>query len=150
MRALILAVLLAACSPAAAPNAETEEAPTAAETASDTAAALAQMPPLDGARAAGVDFRGVGQEPGWIVDIYQRERIRLLWDYGEQLADFPLPTPAYPAEGATRYDTQASGKTLSVSIRRVPCEDAMSGEPYPATVEVTIDGRTLHGCGRSV
>lgn len=151
MRALVLALSLAACSQPPAPTPTETPAPPAAEAPQITAAeALARMPSWDGARAAGVDFRGVGQEPGWIVDVYTQERIRLTWDYGESTADFPLPAPSYPQEGATRYESAMNGRTLAVTIRRAPCQDAMSGEAYPSTVEVVIDGRTLSGCGRSV
>jgi len=156
MRVLLIAIALAACSP----QAETQtEAPPPATTAAQTQAApgastneanLAQMPSWESARAAGVDFRAVGQEPGWLLDIYQRDRIRFLWDYGEQLADFGLSPPTYPQEGVTRYEVYSDGRALVVTIRRFPCQDGMSGEAYPSTVEVVIDGRTLNGCGRSV
>jgi putative lipoprotein len=152
MRALILVAALAACTaePAkqeATPAAETSAAPAAATTNESN---LAQMPSWEGARAAGVDFRAVGQEPGWIIDIYSGNRIVALLDYGESLIAFPRPEPAHPVEGSTSYQTQADGHTLSVIIRRSPCQDGMSGEAYPATVDVVIDGRTLNGCGRSV
>jgi len=149
MRALILVLALAACSqqapaPTEAPSAET---PAIVPTAVDN---IARMPAWGEARANGVDFRGVGQEPGWMIDVYQQNRILLLLDYGDSLTEFPLPTPTYPVEGATRYETQADGKSLVVTIRRFPCQDAMSGEAFPSTVEIVIDGRTLNGCGRSV
>lgn len=145
MRAFLVALALAACTPAP------EEAPKQADPPAQTAEAnMAAMPSWEGARAAGVDFRGVGQEPGWLIDIHQQGRIMLLLDYGESLTEFPLPAPAYPQEGATRYETQANGRALAITIRRFPCQDAMSGEAYPATVEIVIDGRTLNGCGRSV
>jgi putative lipoprotein len=145
MRALILALALAACSPEA-PAPTTTEAPQT----NSVENALAQMPSWDGARAAGVDFRAVGQEPGWMLDIYTADRIRIIWDYGEQSAELPLTEPAYPQEGVTRYESRADGRTLTATIRRSPCQDSMSGEAFPASVEVTIDGRTLTGCGRSV
>lgn len=147
MRALILVLALAACAPEA--QTPTTEATTTPPAASVTQSALAQMPDWAGARAEGVDFRAIGQEPGWMLDIYTQERIRLLWDYGQSVADFPLTAPNTATEGATRYETQADGHTLVVATRRFPCQDAMSGEAYPATVEVVIDGRTLNGCGRS-
>lgn len=150
MRALVLVFALAACSQPA-PTIETPpESVADAQPSLTVEEALARMPNWEGARAAGVDFRGIGQEPGWIVDIYTQERIRLTWDYGESTADFPLPAPTYPQEGATRYESAIDGRTLAVTIRRFPCQDAMSGEAYPSTVEVVIDGRTLNGCGRSV
>jgi uncharacterized membrane protein len=149
MRALILVLALSACT--AEPTKQTD-APLApeAESANATQEALAQMPSWEGARAAGVDFRAVGQEPGWIVDVYAQGRIVALLDYGETLIEFPRPEPTYPAEGSTRFETQAGGHTLSITYRRFRCEDAMSGEAYPSAVEVVIDGRTLNGCGRSV
>lgn len=150
MRALLLAFALVACAPGAeAPEAHAPEPPMAAE-AEGQAANLARMPRWEEARAAGVDFRGVGQEPGWMIDIYRSARIVLLLDYGESLAEFPLPAPSYPIEGATVYEARANGRTLRVTIQRAPCQDAMSGEPFPSAVEVVIDGRTLNGCGRSV
>jgi uncharacterized membrane protein len=147
----MLALALAACAP---PQPAATEAPDAeaqtAETALTQEQALARMPAWDQARAAGVDFRAVGQEPGWMLDIYTETRMRLLWDYGERIADFPLTAPDTSQEGATRYEAAQGGRRLAVTVRRAPCQDVMSGEPYPATVEVVIDGRTLQGCGKSV
>lgn len=156
MRFAMMAAALAACTPAPqqqAPDAPAATTTTAATTAGPTASsgdAMAEMPSWDGARAAGVDFRAVGQEPGWMLDIYQRDKIKLIWSYGEHSAEFPLPAPDTTQEGATRYAAQANGHTLAVTIRRFPCQDAMSGQAYPSAVSVTIDGAELRGCGKSV
>lgn len=148
MRALILAAVLGACT--AQPAKQEQTPPSAEAAATTTESALAQMPAWDGARAAGVDFRAVGQEPGWMIDIYAQDRIVALTDYGQMMIEFPRPEPTYPVEGAMLYEAQGGGHTLSITVRRAPCEDAMSGEAYPSTVDVVIDGRTLNGCGRSV
>jgi len=151
MRAVLIALALAACAPPQ--QAETPPAVTATPSSTATAspeAALATLPTWESARAAGVDFRAVGQEPGWILDIYTRDRIVLIWDYGSNRIELPRVEPTYPQEGSTRYDAQGDGHTLVIHVRRFPCQDAMSGQDYPATVEVIIDGRTLQGCGRSV
>lgn len=147
---LLVALALAACAqPAPAPQAPaTDQA--GGGLGMHAQEALAAMPNWENARAAGVDFRSIGQEPGWMLDIYQRDQIKLIWDYGEGSAEFTLVEPSYPQEGATRYDVQAGGHTLRATIRRFPCQDSMSGENFPASVEVVIDGRTLSGCGRSV
>jgi len=150
MRALILVAALAACSPQPAATTETPATTTTAEAPNPTQTALAEMPTWETARAAGVDFRAVGQEPGWIVDIYTADRIVALIDYGQTRIEFPRGAPSAPAEGATRFEAQTQGHTLSITYRRFPCEDAMSGQAYPSTVEVVIDGRTLNSCGRSV
>lgn len=151
MRALLFILALAACSPQteAPPANETPAPALEAATAGDQASNLARMPAPNGLRAAGVDFRAVGQEPGWILDVYTSGIIKMIWAYGENYAEFPAGTPNTAQEGATRYEANAGGRSLTVTIRRAPCEDAMSGEAYPSTVEVVIDGATLSGCGRS-
>lgn len=158
MRALLMVLALAACSPAAETQAPatTEDRAAAPDHGPATPALstpeerLAQMPSWETARAQGVDFRGVGQEPGWLLDIYTRGIIKFVWDYGDNYSEFAVAGPTYPQEGSTRYEAHSDGRALVVTIRRFPCEDAMSGQPYPSTVEVVIDGRTLNGCGRSV
>ena len=159
MRAMLfLALALAACGPPAPPGEEPApqaqaQAPPQTPTSTATASVdetLAAMPSWETARAQGVDFRAVGQEPGWLLDIYTADRMVLVWDYGSNRLETPRGEPASTQEGATRYEGQSGGHTLIVTTRRAPCQDGMSGEPYPATVEVVIDGRTLNGCGRSV
>jgi uncharacterized membrane protein len=159
MRALLLVLALAACSPQAeptdpakapAPAAEEPVAPSAETAGATQASNLAQMPSWESAREAGVDFRAVGQEPGWLLDIYTRGIIKVVWAYGENYAAFAVVDPTHPREGVTRYEGSSDGRSLVVTIRRAPCQDAMSGEPYPSTVEVVIDQETLRGCGRSV
>lgn len=154
MRIPLLALALAACSP---PTTETTDAPDAPQVEAETAAteltpqqALAAMPSWENARATGVDFRAVGQEPGWLLDIYTRGIIKFAWDYGDNYAEFAIAEPTHPQEGSTRYEAHSDGRALIVTIRRAPCADAMSGQPYPSTVEIVIDERTLNGCGRSV
>jgi uncharacterized membrane protein len=147
MRALILALALAACGQTTVVENTTEDTSTAAPAAVEGAP---EAPAWEDARAEGVDFRAVGQEPGWMLNIYREAKITLDWDYGQSKAEFPLATPDTTQEGATRYTAQAGGHRLAVTIRRFPCHDAMSGAAFPSTVEVTIDGQTLSGCGRSI
>jgi uncharacterized membrane protein len=151
MRALVLALALAACGQTVpSQTAETQPDVGAVQIVGTPQEALAAMPSWENAHAAGVDFRAIGQEPGWLMDIHTRGRIQLSWDYGEQFGDFAIEAPTSPQEGVQRYEANSDGRALVVTIRRFPCEDAMSGEAFPSTVEVTIDGRTLQGCGRSV
>lgn len=138
MRAILIALALTACA----------QAPVL--TPAPSPALPAGAPSWETARAAGVDFRAVGQEPGWLLDIYQSDRIVLEWNYAQDRAAFPLTEPQYPQEGVTRYETRANGHTLTITTRRFPCQDTMSGENFPATVEIVIDATTLRGCGRSV
>lgn len=126
-------------------------APELAATAEGTVLVLPEASPSwESARAAGVDFRGVGQEPGWLLDIYTNDRIVLEWDYGDQRAVFPLPAADTEVEGETRYEAEAEGHVVQITIRPIPCQDTMSGEAFPSTVEVEISDVSLSGCGRSV
>lgn len=148
LSASLSAFALLACSPA-----EEAKAPEEALVVQPAGAApdLPPVdPPWDGARAAGVEFRAVGQEPGWLLDIYTQDRIVLAWNYAQSRAAFPLTAPQYPQEGATRYETSDGRHTLVITTRRFPCQDVMSGENFPAAVEIVIDGNTLNGCGKSV
>lgn len=98
-------------------------------------------------RSRGIDFRAVGNEPGWLLDLYAN-RFELSYDYGNEQVAAALPAPTYPIEGQTRYDVSTGADVMAVTIQRYPCQDVMSGEMFPARVSVTINGRTLEGCGR--
>ena len=99
------------------------------------------------ARERGIDFRALGQEPGWYLEIDNEKSMRLLYDYAERQATTPVPAPV-SAGGVTTYEAVTELHRLRVDIEVRPCSDAMSGEAFPSTVTVVIDGRTLHGCGR--
>ena len=103
--------------------------------------------PWQEARRRGIDFRAVGQEPGWLLEIDHEGSLRLAYDYAQRSVTAPTPAPA-TTSATTTYRATPDGHDLSVVIERRPCQDVMSGEPFPASVSVTIDGRTLHGCGR--
>lgn len=96
------------------------------------------------AAAAGATFRAVGQEPGWLLDVYP-DRLVLAADYGTR--EVTVPRPARRAAGDT---TLYEAGRLRVTIVAEPCRDAMSGQPYPHTVRVTLDGTTWDGCGMSL
>jgi putative lipoprotein len=100
-------------------------------------------------RARGVDFRAIGQEPGWLLDMF-RDRVELSYDYGNVEITAPRPQPILPAWQGEIYEIRTEAHRITITIRRTPCQDAMSGEMFPAQVAVLVNGRTLEGCGRSV
>ena len=102
------------------------------------------------AKLRGVDFRAVGNEPGWLLEIVDGSTIVLDTDYGAKRYVFDLPPAEQSESDATLYRTQASGHDLSVAVRGQPCRDTMSGEAFETQVTVVLDGRTLHGCGRAL
>ena len=103
--------------------------------------------PWQNARERGIDFRAVGQEPGWYLEIDDGKWMRLFYDYAERQATTPVPVPVTNG-GTTTYDAVTEAHRLRVIIEERECSDTMSGERFPRTVTVTLDGRSLRGCGR--
>lgn len=89
-------------------------------------------------------FRGIGQEPGWIVRIYGNV-IAYEGDYGDTLITVPTPEPETTDNGR-RYVTAP----LTVEIADEACTDVMSAAEYPATVTIVEGERTWQGCGGDI
>ncbi len=105
--------------------------------------------PWQEARARGIEFRAVGQEPGWYVEIDHEGDLHLFYDYGEKQLTTPAPAPVVSGDRTT-YAANSGSARVTVFAERRMCQDAMSGEPFPLDVRVTIDGRELRGCGRDL
>ena len=105
--------------------------------------------PWQEAADRGVDFRAVGQEPGWFLEIDNEKQIRVVYDYAEHQLVAPVRSPA--TKGRTVfYDMMVDSQRVLITIEEMPCSDAMSGEAFPRSVAVTIGTRTLRGCGRDI
>ena len=103
------------------------------------------------AKLRGVDFRALGNEPGWYVEIDDGARITLVTDYGETRVETPAPVPDVgPRASRTTYAVQTEAHDLIITIEGRACQDNMSGEAFPSTVVVTLDGRRYQGCGRAL
>ncbi|HET8727046.1 MAG TPA: hypothetical protein VFO41_06005 [Alphaproteobacteria bacterium] len=127
---LLMGAMLAAC---------------ATEPVQETGSSLS---PWDRARLRGVDFRAIGQEPGWLVDIEDGERITVLTDYGQSRTIVPAPAPETDGQARTTYFVATGTHTLTVVLEDAPCQDVMSGEAFPVTVTMELDGQAYRGCGR--
>jgi uncharacterized membrane protein len=104
--------------------------------------------PWQQAELRGVTLRAIGQEPGWLVEVVPYRWIRVLADYGQ--VRFMLPPAAGEPDGdALLYRSQGGGHALELRVEDKPCEDGMSGEQSPLTVELLLDGETFRGCGRA-
>jgi putative lipoprotein len=98
-------------------------------------------------RLLGNEFRAIGQEPGWMVEIDPGRRMHLLLDYGE--IDLFTDRPDRLVAGdSTVYRAGSERGEVLLTILGRPCVDAMSGEEFPATVRLSIEGRVYDGCGR--
>lgn len=102
-------------------------------------------------RLAGVDFRAVGRDPGWILSIRDHHSIELLSDGGTRDYTFPyVPPTSDSTDGVKRYRTAVPGHRLGIAIRPGGCapESGLGASGNP--VVLTLDGHTLHGCGTAL
>jgi uncharacterized membrane protein len=103
--------------------------------------------PWNDAASRGIDFRAVGNEPGWYLEVDHEGAMRVLWAYGEQQATVPATKPV--ARGSiTTVESTAAGHSIKADIEPGPCNDGMSDQSYPLNVTVVADGTRLRGCGR--
>ena len=97
------------------------------------------------------DFRAVGQEPGWQLELRMGAEMRLTYDYGKSMAVTPAARALVDSTTGTRtFHAVTEANDLRIVIVPAPCTDAMSGRPYPATVSVTLNGRSFRGCGEDL
>lgn len=99
------------------------------------------------AKLGGADFRAVGNEPGWTLEVRDQSRIVLTTAHGTEIVERSL---APPVVNASRRMTRWDGGDLVVEVLRLPCTDTMSGEAFDTRVAVYWRDRILHGCGRAL
>jgi len=103
------------------------------------------------AKLNGVDFRAVGQEPGWHLEIRRADTVVLESDYGAARHTFPWPEPVGDSTAPrTAYWMQSGHDELEVVLELGPCYDSMSGQQFETKVTVWLNGRELRGCGRAL
>jgi len=99
------------------------------------------------AKLNGADFRAIGNEPGWNLEIHEMSRVVLVTDYGASRVEVALPESVTDNEArSTRWD---AGE-LTLELIGDPCSDSMSGEAFETKVVVSWQGKTLRGCGRAL
>jgi membrane-bound inhibitor of C-type lysozyme/uncharacterized membrane protein len=105
--------------------------------------------PWEDARRRGVDFRAVGNEPGWYLEIQRGRQLLFVGDYGMQRV--MLPDPGATSSGELRtFHAVSDSNDLRIEIRGQSCSDDMSGERFPSQVILELNGATLRGCGRDL
>jgi uncharacterized membrane protein len=103
------------------------------------------------AKLNGADYRAIGNEPGWTLEIRNQDSIILITDYGSTRHEFTLPKPETDETNRiTRYQSKNSDHELIFMISGEACLDSMSGEEFSSKATVTLDGKRLQGCGRAL
>jgi heat shock protein HslJ/uncharacterized membrane protein len=99
--------------------------------------------PAAGHAQGGPSYRALGTEPFWSVTIGGG---RMVYDDPEGRRVAVRTPAARPSFNGRRYVT----RRLAVDITRQQCSDGMSDRIFADTVLVTVDGRTLRGCGGAI
>lgn len=100
------------------------------------------------ARVRGLGFRGTGNEPGWLLEIGPGNSALFEDRYGSVRLTFAdLQQHGATTAGTTVYSGESGRHRLRVVLKRQTCADSMSGDVFPAMVEVEIDGERRSGCG---
>lgn len=102
------------------------------------------------ARVRGVDFRAVGQEADWTLEITEGEQINLSGGPGQDTIKTTVLSPQIKDNKRRVYHIQTPSHRLKVEIIDKPCRTAEDGTALPYTVTITLDGKTLQGCGRAL
>ncbi|HLT43833.1 MAG TPA: MliC family protein [Luteimonas sp.] len=109
--------------------------------------ATEERSPWDEARQRGVEFRGLGTEPFWSLEVHggPEPRIELNLDMGERRLLVPQPEALADGEG---YAGQADdGSPVTLRIAREECSDGMSDQVFPAAIELSVGDQDYRGCG---
>lgn len=105
--------------------------------------------PWEDARRRGVEFRAVGNEPGWHLEVRGEQNLLFVGDYGSRRLLFQ-PVETAEADGLLHYSAEQNGHLIRVTVSETFCTDTMKGEQFPYTVLVELDGNQYTGCGRAL
>lgn len=98
------------------------------------------------ARARGVVYRALGNEPGWTLEIGPGGTLDWMTNYGQERHRFDGAIEATGGDATSRTFTAKSDvDTIEVTVRDEPCTDD-AGIAYDHTATIAFAGGTLRGC----
>ncbi len=105
----------------------------------------------EAAKLDGVDFRAIGNEPGWVLEIRERNKLRFRYDYGQSEIDaIADDIVSDPDSRETVFSATTSSGELRIVLSGKVCMDSMSDEAFRTSVLVNYMGARYSGCGRAL
>ena len=98
------------------------------------------------ARARGVVYRALGNEPGWVLEIGPANQLSWTTNFGQDRYDFEQAQAMATTDGANVYTAQNDAVSLKATIKAERCVDDGDVE-FDHVVTVDTGGQTYHGCG---
>ena len=103
------------------------------------------------AKLNGVDFRAVGNEPGWVLEISNMADILFVTDYGQSRYSFVGAGVSSATQGLTTiYEARNDQGQIEIKLTAERCGDTMSDEKFPVTVNVLLNQSEYNGCGKAL
>jgi membrane-bound inhibitor of C-type lysozyme len=102
------------------------------------------------ARLRGVVYRGLGNEPGWVLEIGPDGRLAYETNYGQDHYVFQGATSSGDEATGLEYRAEQDDTPIAVTVTREPCRDDMAGDEFDYSFVVEFGGRTYRGCGSSL
>lgn len=101
------------------------------------------------AKEEGIQFRAVGNEPGWLVEIESDDKVKFINDYGNLEISAPVDDLWLGPAGEDKiYYIENDVIQFQIIIMRKSYEDSMSGEKFPYQVRVVFPNKSYVGGGR--
>ena len=101
------------------------------------------------AKEDGVQFRGVGNEPGWLVEVRDDKKIKFVNDYGSLEIKAPVDDLWLGPAGEDKiFYVENDVIQFQVIIMKKSYQDTMSGENFPYQVRVVFPNKSYVGGGR--
>jgi putative lipoprotein len=98
------------------------------------------------ARARGVVYRALGNEPGWILEIGPADRLSWTTNFGQDRHDFEQTKASTAPDGASVYTAHSDSVTITAVIKAGRCVDD-GGVEFDRVAMVESAGQTYRGCG---
>lgn len=103
----------------------------------------------EAAKLDGADFRAIGNEPGWVLEIRERNKLVFDYDYDRNHVEaFANNISTDQSTRQTMFVADSESGVLRVTLTGEVCLDSVSGEAYETTVLVEYLGVSYPGCGR--
>ncbi len=102
--------------------------------------------PWEEARLLGADFRAIGQDPVWSLELDAGRHMRFLIEGSSEVIT-PIAEPV-GADGVMTYRASTGAHTIDVTIRAEACPNPLLGPGFTHSVKLVVDGFPYLGCGR--
>lgn len=97
----------------------------------------------------GVDYRAVGSDPNWSLEITLGEAVVFQSERSDRRIVAP-PPESVPSGHRSIFFTETDQHELIVSVSRSTCRDSVRQAVFNTSVTVTLDDERYHGCGRNL